>query len=962
MSGSLWLRVARWLAFCTVFFGLPGLIVWRTAHQVAEEMRQHEASQVKPRLEKFLAHWQIRFGEIKEVGSFLNNLTRAALQHPDPRPAIATIRRLLRRHQPGLFSLVYLDGQGRLVHDLSDPVPGDPAAWQAFFLDYRAHQDRPERHIDRPPAVYRSLFGPLFGRQNDLEIREKLVPACFRSERTRVLVSRATAQGLLVAFFHQRRGWREACFRFWLALRRNTFPDLWFGLIDRGAPRPERSFSPGPGRSSLSEALIRLEAETGSLLDLHGIWWSQVALSPILRLVVAAPDRTAKAREQALNRFVKGLLLVVALLSGVAWLLSEGGTTLPFSIRRKVWLLLGWLSVSAFFLLGLALHGYRREVARLAWQEDRRERESLLRDLDRRFLAYLGALTADIRRTLAQADPEHLPQVRQALARLDWRHRPKLLLLVDREGRNLYPDRHPWHWREHYVPTMLRYQAQHLLGDLTGEAVAARSSGAAQMFAATAELYGVHPDLFQGQVRLSVDHLADLRLANSGLKSLIVPLRRGNRISWLAIFAWLTPHLEGQFARSILPRQPCPDPRDLPFIWAKIDRFLPNSKAWIERLEPIRRHLEHTREPVCVQVDGPDRVPYVVTGIPGTHLAESFLFLVRPQSAIMARQPGGVGPLIGLAALLLLVSASMGLLLARRFLAPIDHLRQGIQALHDRQFRVQLPVLAQDEFGALTTTFNTMLEGLGDLELARLIQENLFPAGTLRQNDWEVAGRCLPAARVGGDFYDFFPLDDRTVALVVGDVSGHGVGAALVVAMAKALLAVPAGRPTPAAVLDLLHGFLKSHLRQKKLMTCWFGVVDTRSGLLCWSNAGHCYPYLVTERTARHLEPSGYPLGIRTRTTWREWTVEMSRGSALVLYTDGVIEATTLHGRPLGFDRPAEALPGLLGATATDSVTRIFHWWKDQTGGATLQDDATLVVLQAPAVGTSPPFVPITTP
>jgi serine phosphatase RsbU (regulator of sigma subunit)/PAS domain-containing protein len=184
-----------------------------------------------------------------------------------------------------------------------------------------------------------------------------------------------------------------------------------------------------------------------------------------------------------------------------------------------------------------------------------------------------------------------------------------------------------------------------------------------------------------------------------------------------------------------------------------------------------------------------------------------------------------------------------------------------------------------------------------------------------RLDTLEIAACYVPAgtrSRVGGDWYDVFVLDDDRVGLVVGDVAGHGLpSAALMAQLRNGLRAYAVSGLGPAATLSALNGFLRT-VDRSGYATCLYGIYETASGRLCWSHAGHLPPLVVNEQQGSFLEGgAGTPLGAVRDAAYEEREVLLAPGSCLVVYTDGLIER---RGEVIdrGFDRLVDVVAELV--------------------------------------------------
>jgi sigma-B regulation protein RsbU (phosphoserine phosphatase) len=201
-----------------------------------------------------------------------------------------------------------------------------------------------------------------------------------------------------------------------------------------------------------------------------------------------------------------------------------------------------------------------------------------------------------------------------------------------------------------------------------------------------------------------------------------------------------------------------------------------------------------------------------------------------------------------------------------------------------------------------------------ELALATRIQAdmlpNIFPAFPERP-DFDIYASMTPAKEVGGDFYDFFLIDDNHLGLVMADVSGKGVPAALFMMISKILVQNYAmtGR-SPAEVLRAVNDQICSNNREEMFVTVWFGILDTRTGKITAANAGHEYPALMPAGGQFELvkDKHGFVIGGMEGVRYREYELQLTPGAKLFLYTDGVPEATDANSELFGTERMLAAL------------------------------------------------------
>jgi len=208
-----------------------------------------------------------------------------------------------------------------------------------------------------------------------------------------------------------------------------------------------------------------------------------------------------------------------------------------------------------------------------------------------------------------------------------------------------------------------------------------------------------------------------------------------------------------------------------------------------------------------------------------------------------------------------------------------------------------------------------------ELELAAEIQRDLLPEQAPALAGLDVAGRTIPCEEISGDFYDFVVLEDGRLALFVADVTGHGVGPALVAAEARgeirALLPLV---DDPGEVLSRVHANLRATLEPERFLTLLLAVLDPARGTLVWANAGHAEALLTLGGAPRWLERSGPPLGVDVDHQHQSQEVGgLSPGDQLLIYSDGLLEARDASGAFFGEDRLAAAS----AAAAGDADARV---------------------------------------
>jgi serine phosphatase RsbU (regulator of sigma subunit)/predicted ester cyclase len=235
-----------------------------------------------------------------------------------------------------------------------------------------------------------------------------------------------------------------------------------------------------------------------------------------------------------------------------------------------------------------------------------------------------------------------------------------------------------------------------------------------------------------------------------------------------------------------------------------------------------------------------------------------------------------------------------------------------------------------------------------ELRVARRIQQALLPKVTPELDGWQLAACYRPARQVGGDFYDFLELPNGLLGIVVGDATGHGMPAALVMATTRGMLrAVAQPSDSPGEVLARVNDAMYPEIPPNMFATCFYAILDPVDGRLLYANAGHDLPYLWhDDQCSSDLWARGMPLGLMPRMSYEENETSLEEGESILFYSDGLVEAHNPHREMFGFPRLRE-LVDEYGGDGGSLIERLLSELSCFVGADLEQeDDITLVVLQ----------------
>lgn len=331
--------------------------------------------------------------------------------------------------------------------------------------------------------------------------------------------------------------------------------------------------------------------------------------------------------------------------------------------------------------------------------------------------------------------------------------------------------------------------------------------------------------------------------------------------------------------------------------------------------------------------------------------------------------------LVGIGALLLvieIVALGNGLALARSITAAVDELFSGTEQVKNGEFGQPIAVRSTDQLGQLAVSFNDMTARIRallleqnekrrlaeELRIARDIQMSLLPHGPFSEPGLSIAAMCAPAREVGGDYYDFLPISDGRLGLLIADVSGKGTSAALYMAEMKGLmLALSRVHTSPRALLIEADRIISRHLDSHIFITMTYALVDRQAMTLTCARAGHC-PFIripatpASPRIAEVLTPDGMVLGLnldggeRFERCLKEIAIPLQAGDLFVFFTDGISDAMNDSGDCFGETRLTDFLQAHADRSPGDIRDRLVDEVEHFAQGQPQHDDITMIILR----------------
>jgi sigma-B regulation protein RsbU (phosphoserine phosphatase) len=321
----------------------------------------------------------------------------------------------------------------------------------------------------------------------------------------------------------------------------------------------------------------------------------------------------------------------------------------------------------------------------------------------------------------------------------------------------------------------------------------------------------------------------------------------------------------------------------------------------------------------------------------------------------------------GMFLLVELFSLRAGVKLSQSITGAVHELYEGTQRVKSGDFTYRIPVDGDDQLADLSMSFNTMTQNLGqlivvakekerlqsELEIAREVQNQLFPRDIPSSKHLELKGICKPARVVSGDYYDFMTLAGSELAFAIGDVAGKGISAALLMATIQSTMRTQlsgsngaSGQPrySAAKLLAQLNRQLYANTTPEKYATFYFALYDETQHALTYTNAGHLPPILIHRGEITELNPTGTVVGAFPFAKYEERTVTLETGDILVAYTDGIVEPENPYGEMFGDNRLKDLVMRYAFADSSEIISRTMEAVTQWTGSSELQDDMTMVV------------------
>ncbi len=946
MAESRFQRRLHFALNALIFVALPLLLITVACNRFWDRAERSALEQVRQRLERVLLLLRRREEPERYLAELLSALQGRSWAAAATEPREKILQRGLsdlRRRFPGMLSVVVVDANGEVVDALTDGVISRAVARRLFFTLLREKRGelKPEEARAAWP-VLQSFVGPHAVMTDIISSRPSLRLAHHGDRRT-FFFPAVDEGGALFVHVNRTSDWRllplrDQLRRFRL-LRRSS--GLEAGLIQSAAP--------AAGSKRLQSAFDAFEINLQTHQRSDGTWYAFHRLPDGSALWASLPDRISERFR--LRRLRLALLVIIgfALYLIVASRLTFGPDPLTLSIRRRLILLFGFCAGLPLCVLWITGWDYLDHLERVRTRETYDEVERQLWAFDARFRQMRHHLERRLAKAMERCSfrtPVECEASFEIIRTLSAEFDTTDVMLFDHRGKLQwrYPER--FHLQKEAASKLLGEVTGRLCSILNGDEEGGKNV-ASGLLLDTLQEFGGGLDI----IKQLASTLGTITEFSSGVEKAWVFLARFNdrpgHIGHMVMFNWRKTDLEKYYLeRSILSAErEWQGLRLLAYnAQGPVRSFTPSFHPFIQPALPVMLEQRQRDASVFRPIAVASRT-WLACAMKPRELGDYYLCGARSAEPIADEVNLWKRFYLLFTVMLAALAWVLGNMLARRFLTPVRDLSLAVQAIDQRDFQHRLPMYHADELGRLAMTFNRVMEGLSDLEVARIVQENLFPKDEISVGEYRLFGRSFPATELGGDYLDLRILPEDRVLIVIGDVSGHGVPAALVMALAKGAADVQCEKNAdPSEILGAMNRALVGSVRRKRLMSCFLAVLDTRRHELCFCNAGHCDPILIrADGTVEFIVNRSHMLGIRAQAVYATTTLAVNPGDRIVFYSDGLVETRTENGQ-IGFPAVQQAVPTLFDADLPTSCRRMYQWAKEQNIASCQEDDITILL------------------
>ncbi|MFZ2959355.1 MAG: SpoIIE family protein phosphatase [Candidatus Ozemobacteraceae bacterium] len=891
----------RWLLTSMVFFALPLLLICYGIGSILDGKEQSAFQRAFEQLDQIILAIRKNEAPQKHLGSLLTQLHKIAFNHPNPEPILQQGIRNLQRRFPQVLHFYVIDQKGDLFSRISEKDSPKTLIKNLFTALRDVQNLHDSRFLEKRWKLFQSFIGQDSNFEAVLSNSGEFFDVNSQSSKRRFfyLVSK---RGGILAHANQTLDWgllavQDRICRF---QKLNRFPAISVGLTSVGL---------GDTQDAVRKAVLEFQATTknnhlfdGSLirvttLESGGFIWAM------------APARLFADTSFWRNTTWILTTLLFAILSWFSHTVMLGTREFFFSIRWRLITLFCFASSLPLMVIFIASWDYLQQKYEGEIRNAFENAERSLRGIDARLPQMRFSMEGRMNRYLANLHYEtpkqqkHLRAVFRKLFKQGGESSEIALynsrgeIVEEFSGtRETNDEKRGRKIMGGVVSTIISNLNQEPLADKVDF-----GTGFMEAFGGNK-----NPTSFFSK---SLGKIIDLSMGKYQSWTMLKPmLGSDGRVSHIFVFHWLKRTLERNYLQQRLLAEERNSPgvkfyaRDIAIPWECPEKF-----RYKKFVSPALQKLQVVQSTILFRAYSGNRT-FLVTGIKPKEITMNYLFSVQVDDPIQSHL-SLLKKRLGFFALITgLMSVFLGFVLSQKFLTPIGDLTAGVQAVQKEIWDYRVPLRETDEIGQLAGMFNSMIENLQEVSVAREVQSRLFPADQLQVGEYKVFGRSRPATQLGGDYFDYLTIKDRFLFVLIGDVTGHGVPAALLMAMSKAVILHCANEGYEGKkFFESLNLVIFQAAKKKLLMTGSILWVDTQTHQATLFNGGHPFPFRqkVGEKLEMIAAP-GFPFGARAKMMVTPVQFEFGPGERILFYTDGLVESIEFEDGRTHFDHLME--------------------------------------------------------
>ncbi|MBF0548272.1 MAG: SpoIIE family protein phosphatase [Candidatus Riflebacteria bacterium] len=911
----------EWL-FAIVFFLPPFLMLYFSLQSEFSIQLQENQALKKDQIKKYFNDYYFNGTFYHRLESLLNNICNFSKYGPNPERAIYNTFQNLKKTFPSVFEIAIFNSEKRFLPEYSD-LPEYHTLLASFGTDLKQFFQGNQFSLKKNMDNYLPLFGTF-------------LPIDFFSNTGRHLFFRSFQKKRQFLYVSERREGRPSPWMMVWISGDIDLNELGYDLIKLGGINFQPAFQKiidlkdPKDESIISELLPLLNSEEQESFIYKDQIWAQKKISSSKRFIASIPDEGIRNFNNAMSELNRNIALGFLLLLFSFRFFSL--YTSKYSLKTKLMFIFSYTTIVPIILFGISARNLINEKQINLVKKLEIFHERILEEADRKILEYCSTVEKFAKK-LGVSGIKSV-QLQQFLDKFE----PNLVNFYDRFGKEI--SRKQFSLKDfsgnpgpflNFLPKIDHLIAKQLLKKMNPKSFSIDDSPVELAERTSVESFGADVSELLCLFEINFEKFFCISFGEDQFYVLNI----------------LTKNLEGEISGGMF------------FLWANKNwnRKVGAFKDYFRKKYPGRRleistgfnenpliphSWEHNGEMLPIhQKMVKDGKNVLISSMKGFSVIDKNVFIESSLEPIQSDISKMKHHLMGIAIILLGFGLSTSVLFGFHILHPLRNLTLGMEEMKSRNFSTRLPVLNHDELGKLTTAFNEMMEGMSDLEVGKIVQETFFPRESMKCNSWEIYGYSDSANKLGGDYFDYFPLKDGRLLFLIGDVTGGGVQAALVVGLVKALIIHPENSPSPCELLEMLNEVLFKIFKGNRCMTCFLGIFSPIDKILLFSNAGHLSPLQIENGKIEEITIRQQPLGSSSNSKFFNTTITLEEHSGFFFFTDGIHKSLN------------KALPHLMKKSSFETVQAIRGWHKKETNGAPLTEDATIMVLQKMEVESS---------